>query len=192
MEVVSLKRDGGSSLPSAAPRAAGVELRAPSISDGPSVTSLVADCPPLDPNSAYCNLLQCAHFAATCVVAQRGGRLVGWLSAYRPPSDPAAVFVWQVAVAAEARGEGLGRRLLEALLARPACAGIVRLQTTITPGNEASWALFRRLAGGLGAPMASRAWLVEVTHLPPGHETEHLVTIGPFTPLPSAAGTSSQ
>ncbi|MBD4807723.1 diaminobutyrate acetyltransferase, partial [Xanthomonas citri pv. citri] len=38
-------------------------FRTPAVTDGPSVTELIAQCLPLDPNSAYCNLLQCTHFA---------------------------------------------------------------------------------------------------------------------------------
>src|SRR5690606_21532662 len=72
------------------PRSAASEIvfRRPSELDGPQVTALIADCPPLDVNSAYCNLLQCSHFADTCVVAERAGQIVGWISGYRPPSAP--------------------------------------------------------------------------------------------------------
>src|SRR3546814_3090873 len=38
-------------------------LRMPRTEDGPAISRLVGDCPPLDVNSAYCNLLQCTHFA---------------------------------------------------------------------------------------------------------------------------------
>src|SRR3546814_14667808 len=45
-------------------------LRTPLTEDGPSISRLVGDCPPLDVNSAYCNLLQCTHFVDTTVVAE--------------------------------------------------------------------------------------------------------------------------
>ena len=92
-----------------------VRFRAPRPEDGPAVTRLVADCPPLDVNSPYCNLLQCDHFAETCVVAEAADGLAGWISAYRPPSAPEDIFVWQVAVRADARGQGLGGRMLAVL-----------------------------------------------------------------------------
>ena len=81
-------------------------------SDGPAITALIRSSPPLDVNSAYCNLVQCAHFAPTCVVAERDGRLVGWLSGHRPPTAPEEIFVWQVAVAEDARGQGLAGLML--------------------------------------------------------------------------------
>jgi L-2,4-diaminobutyric acid acetyltransferase len=157
-------------------------LRTPTVRDGLPVNALIAACPPLDPNSAYCNLLQCTHFAQTCVVATIDDELAGWVSAYLPPDQEDAVFVWQVAVAASARGRGLGRRMLAELLARDACKAVRRLTTTITPDNKASWALFAGLATSLDAALDDTPWLIEGQHLPPGHATEHLVTIGPFAP----------
>src|SRR3546814_5573349 len=35
---------------------AGLHLRKPDARDGPAITALIARCPPLDRNSAYCNL----------------------------------------------------------------------------------------------------------------------------------------
>jgi L-2,4-diaminobutyric acid acetyltransferase len=139
-------------------------------------------CPPLDVNSAYCNLLQCTHFAQYCVVATKDGELVGWVSGYAPPDEPDTIFVWQVAVASAARGLGLGRRMLVELLARDACKSVRRLKTTITAQNTASRALFSSVAKSLGAEIAETPWLLEREHLPSGHPTENLFTIGPFAP----------
>jgi L-2,4-diaminobutyric acid acetyltransferase len=88
---------------------AGVLLRRPDATDGIRVSDLVASCPPLDRNSLYCNLLQCTDFSDTCVLAERNGEAIGWISGYRPPNDPATLFVWQVAVHERARGLGLAR-----------------------------------------------------------------------------------
>jgi len=67
------------------------------------VHDLIARCPPLDRNSLYCNLLQCSHFAATCALARHDDTTVGFVSGYRPPSDPGVLFIWQVAVDSTAR-----------------------------------------------------------------------------------------
>ena len=90
----------------------------------------------------YCNLIQCDHFRDTCVVAERDGVVLGWVSAYVMPSDPDTLFVWQVAVSAQARGMGLGTKMLADILDRDDCDEVTRLQTTITRDNEASWSLF--------------------------------------------------
>lgn len=150
----------------------------PRPEDGPAISALIRACPPLDTNSAYCNLLQCLHFADSCVVAELDERVVGWLSAYRPPAAPDQIFVWQIAVHATARGLGLGAHMLAALLARPAVRGASTLTTTITEANTASWALFGALARRLGAPLSRRPLFDRQTHFAGAHDTELLVSIG--------------
>lgn len=155
----------------------GIGLRQPRPEDGAAVWALVRECPPLDANSIYCNLLQCDHFADTCIVAERAGEVVGWVSGYIPPSAPDTLFVWQVAVSQAARGAGLGRRMLSGLLARRACARVARLQTTITHDNAASWALFSGLAARSGGTLSSAPHFERRAHFDGRHATEHLVTI---------------
>ncbi|CAG4905790.1 unnamed protein product [Acidocella sp. C78] len=162
----------------AAPCGSAVSLRRPTAADGPAVTALIADCPPLDLNSAYCNLLQCTDFAETCVIAEREATVVGWISGYLPPSDPSRIFVWQVAVSAAARGIGLGGQMLDALLDRPAMAGVRALATTITEGNTASWRLFESLARRRGASFVRAVRFDRATHFAGRHDSEFEVTIG--------------
>ncbi len=155
-------------------------LRAPRSEEGYAVHQLVAACPPLDPNSVYCNLLQCTHFAETSVAALRGDRLVGFISGYRLPERPEVLFIWQVAVGEEARGCGLASRMLQHILQRPASRGVTHLETTITPANQASWALFRGLARTLNAPLSDSVLFERETHFGGEHDSETLVRIGPF------------
>jgi phosphinothricin acetyltransferase len=76
-------------------------------------------------------------------VARRGRRVVGW--AVLSPVSPRAVYsgVAEVSiyVAAPARGQGVGRALLKALIESSEAAGIWTLQAGIFPENEASVAL---------------------------------------------------
>lgn len=159
---------------------AAIILREPKAEDGPAVSALIAASPPLDGNSAYCNLLQCSDFAGTCVVAERNGRIVGWISAYRPPSHPERLFVWQVAVAAEARGQGLGGRMLDALIVRPASRGACELTTTITEANPASWALFTAFARRHGAVLTRSVRFDRESHFAGAHDTEWQACIAPL------------
>jgi len=163
-----------------APDGARFLFRAPNKGDGQAIWDLIAACPPLDRNSMYCNILQCTHFADTCVVAEREGVALGWLSTYCPPAEPHTLFVWQVAVHQKARGEGLARALLDHLLARPNLAGVTHVKATITPDNGASWALFESLARRLDAPMAREDWLDRDRHFGGQHASEILISIGPF------------
>ncbi len=170
--------------PDAHPPSSEPHLRAPTAEDGKAVHDLIARCPPLDGNSLYCNLLQCSHFADTCVLAEVDGQIAGFISAYRLPRRPATLFVWQVAVSGPARGRGLARRMLLELLAREACAGVDTLETTITPDNRASWSLFTSLARALAAPLTQATMFDRERHFQGGHASEMLVRIGPFTTRP--------
>lgn len=155
-------------------------IRAPRREDGAAVWKLVRDTDALDDNSMYCNLLQCSHFAGTCALAELDGEIVGWVSGYIPPEHPDVYFVWQVCVSEAARGKGVARRLINAVLARGACADVARIQSTITSANKPSWALFSSIAEQLGADLVRQAHFRREDHFDGRHETEFLVTIGPF------------
>ncbi len=156
--------------------------RKPSPGEGNHLHALVGNCPPLDVNSTYAYMILCAHFADTCVVAEKQGRQVGFASAYLKPADPNVLFVWQVAVHPHARGCGVGSRMLLELLARPCCSHLTAIETTIGPDNRASWALFESLAEKLGATTYREMFFREEDFGEPGHEAELLLRIGPFDP----------
>ena len=155
-------------------------FRAPQSSDGPAIWQLIAACPPLDTNSLYCNLLQCTHFADTCIIAERDGEICGWISGYRLPQDSDSMFVWQVAVDASMRGKGLGKLMLNALFARPALQGVKRLLTTVTPSNLSSRRMFAGFAAQLGLTVDVSPYFESDAHLGGAHEAEELVSIGPI------------
>jgi L-amino acid N-acyltransferase YncA len=81
-------------------------------------------------------------------VATAGGQVTGWLAA-SPVSGRcvyAGVVEHSVYVHLAARGQGIGRRLLDALIAATEAAGIWTIQSSIFPENTASLAL--HLAAG--------------------------------------------
>lgn len=127
----------------------------------------------------------CSDFADSCLVAERQGAIVGWVAGYRPPAQPADFFVWQVAVAGQARGAGLAGRMIEALLCRPQAAGASHLSTTITSGNRASWSLFKSLARRWSAPLERTLRFDRDRHLAGRHDSEWQARIGPLPQFPS-------
>lgn len=156
-------------------------LRQPSPADGAAIHALIQACPPLDVNSAYAYLLLSHHFADTCVVVQGPGQLLGYLSGYVPPGQPDTFFVWQVAVHAQGRGQGLGQRMLNHVLQRPAARHTQFVETTVSPSNGPSRAMFHRLAVTLGTtlqefPLFTKDMFGKGTE----HEDEKLLRIGPF------------
>ena len=87
-----------------------------------------------------------AHLVDHRLVAERLGEVVGW-AALSPASARrcyAGVVENSVYVAREARGLGIGRTLLEALVAGAEAAGIWMIQTSIFPENRASLVLHER------------------------------------------------
>lgn len=155
-------------------------FRSPVAEDAQAIHALIADCSPLDTNSLYCNLLQCTHFADTCVLAESGGKIRGWISGYRLIHDPDTMFVWQVAVHESARGKGLGVEMLNALFQLPAVFDAVRMVTTVTPSNRASRTMFAKFAGQHGLELEIRPWLESDAHFGGAHESEELISIGPL------------
>ena len=158
-----------------------INIQHPTAEDGFAVNQLIAESPPLDTNSVYCNLLQCEHFAGTSVIAKAGDDVMGFISGYRIPARPEVLFVWQVVVSSRGRGQGLASRMLQALLDAEACREVTHIETTITSDNEASWALFRKLADKLQAPTHSVVMFDHATHFGGQHDSEQLLRIGPFS-----------
>jgi L-amino acid N-acyltransferase YncA len=86
------------------------------------------------------------HLGAHRFVAERDGRVSGWIAA-APVSSRccyAGVAELSVYIGEEARGQGVGSELLAALIESSERAGIWTLQTGVFPENAASLALLRR------------------------------------------------
>lgn len=131
----------------------------------------------------YCNLLQCNHFSDTSVAAVMDGELVSFTSGYLIPGrDDDTLFIWQVAVGEQARGRGLATKMVLDILTRPQCRNVRYIETTITEGNEASWALFRKISGLLDAELNTSVMFDREIHFADRHDSEILVRVGPFTP----------
>jgi L-amino acid N-acyltransferase YncA len=84
-----------------------------------------------------------SHLPGLRIVAVEDGRVIGWAALARVSARAcyAGVVEDSVYVAPAAMGRGVGRALLEALIARAEDAGIWTIQTGIFPENTASIAL---------------------------------------------------
>ncbi|MCZ7682969.1 MAG: diaminobutyrate acetyltransferase [Sandaracinaceae bacterium] len=159
-------------------------LRTARPRDGAALHALVAAAGTLEQNTLYCYVLMADHFGDTTVIAERGGEVVGFVMAHRPPARLESVFVWQVGVHPAARGQGIGRRMLRFLAERSAARFV---EATVTPSNAASRRLFESLARELGVPFA---WSdgYSARALGGAHEPEDRVRIGPLYPRLARAG----
>lgn len=160
-----------------------IRIEKPTVADGLECWRLADESNVLDVNSKYAYLLWCRDFAATSVVARRsdnggdGEAVVGFVTGFRRPESPNVLLVWQVAVDSSARGQGLAVRMLDTLFHQ--VAGVDRMETTITPDNKASIALFTAFAERNGAPI-ERSELFGPDLLGADHQPEHLYRIGPI------------
>lgn len=158
-----------------------ITYRFPNASDGADVWQLVRSCKPLDENSLYCNLLQCDHFAGTSIIAERrDGVIVGWISGYLIPDEPDTLFIWQVAVHPSQRGRGLAATMLDRLLQEQISRGVRFIETTVSPDNQGSRALFNALARRRGAVLSETPMFDRSLFGGQSHEDEPLLRLGPF------------
>lgn len=81
------------------------------------------------------------------VVAERDGAVVGWgsLNVFNPRAAYDYVADFSVYVARTARGTGVGRRLLEALIARARGLGYHKMVLAAFDWNSAGMALYERM-----------------------------------------------
>ncbi len=166
-----------SAVPISAPHPRPV-LRPPRVGDAAQIWRIARDSRVLDTNSSYAYLLWCRDFANTSVVAEIGGRVVGFVIGYLRPQTPETVFVWQVAVEHEHRGHGLGAALLDTLLDAAAGAGVSTLETTIAADNTASIAMFASVARRRSARMTKQP-VFDSELFPDSHAAEDLYLITP-------------
>ncbi|MFU8780831.1 MAG: diaminobutyrate acetyltransferase [Kiritimatiellia bacterium] len=153
-----------------------IGIRPPCRRDGGKLMTLVRASGALDANSSYLYYLFADHFSATCAYAEAGDVAAGFVTAYRLPEDPACLFVWQVTVAPDFRGLGLGLALLQNLAERPWFAQIQRVCCTISPSNQASRRLFSKWGKLLGGTWREEPYLA-ASELGPAHEDEPLLTL---------------
>jgi L-2,4-diaminobutyric acid acetyltransferase len=155
-----------------------IEIGAPSATDGVRMWELAVASGVLDAKPRYAYALWCRDFARTSVVARRDGDVVGYVTGFMRPEAPTTVFVWQVCVSSAAQGAGVGRRMLDAVFA--AAPGADRMETTITPDNDSSIALFAAFGKRNGLTV-DRSELFGHDVLGDDHEPEFLYSIRPTT-----------
>lgn len=155
-------------------------LRVPTEDDGKAIWKLIKETGVLDLNSSYSYLMWAKFFDQTSVVVEANGQIVGFISGFIQPNAPDTLFIWQVAVDETQRKKGLASRMLQAILHRHVCRNIRYLEATVGTSNEASEALFQKIARDLETACHVTAFFTEDQFPGKGHEDERLFKIGPF------------
>lgn len=181
--MIKTRRKGDTDIKSqtapAAVKSRSVVFSKPTVEDGAGMWELVNEST-LDQNSAYKYIMMCEFFAETCVVAKEDDKIVGFVTAFIPPERQDVVFVWQIGVHSTQRGKGLASKLLKELVSRPGCKNVEFVEATITPSNEASQALFRRLAKSYDTKCEVKECFSEDLFPEEGHEEELTFRVGPI------------
>lgn len=152
----------------------------PTVNDGQYIWQLVKSTNVLDLNSPYSYLLWSQYFSKTSVVVKLDEQIVGFISAFIAPEKQDTLFVWQVAVDELMRGKGLASRMLREILCKPICRNIQYLETTVTPSNKPSIALFEKLTRDLKTECTILEGFTQEHFPEKNHEGEELYRIGPF------------
>lgn len=155
-------------------------FRTPTDDDGKEIWQLIKNIGVLDLNSSYNYLMWAKYFDQTSVVVERNKKIVGFISGFIQPNKPTHLFIWQVAVDNSERKKGLALNMLKAILNRSICKEIDYLEATVSPSNEASAALFQKLAIELKTDCQITECFTENQFPGKDHEQEQLFTIGPF------------
>jgi L-2,4-diaminobutyric acid acetyltransferase len=160
---------------------AGIVFRRPETRDGKDIYEIARASETLDLNSAYHYLLLCRYFADTSMIAEKQGLVIGFCTAFTPPEAPDTIFVWQVAVDHQERGQGIGVRILIEIINNLRSLKIKYLDATITSSNIASIKLFTSAAQQLNAPFTfEKDFFTAADFGENVHEPEKLFHIGPI------------
>jgi diaminobutyrate acetyltransferase len=126
-------------------RADALSLRTAREEEFLDLQGFVAGCPPLEayPQHVYKILLR--YFGSCSFVAERGDRMVGFVMGMPSHRHPGTWFLWQIGVAADQQGTGLGKRLLRHVEAEIGRLGFDRIEVTVDPMNAPSRRLFEAL-----------------------------------------------
>ena len=85
------------------------------------------------------------HFQPWTLVAECGGRVVGFLAAFRSQTDPSQFYCHFIGVHPEARQQGVGEALYQRLFVDAALHGGTSVLAVTSPLNRDSVAFHRRL-----------------------------------------------
>lgn len=156
-------------------------FRKPGDKEGPEFFSLAKSCAELDVNSLYFYLLFCRKFSETSVAVYAEDKLAGFLIAFPLPDQRETLFVWQIAISIEFRGMGLGKEMLNHLIARDLPDPVKLLEVSITPSNLPSQKMFRRWANEKKWECREEVFFSKELFNGENHESETLFRIGPLS-----------
>ncbi len=153
-----------------------IKFRKPKKEDAKQIVNLITVGGTLDLNSEYLYLLQTTHFQDTCCVAVCNEQIIGFVSGYIIPNEKNKLFIWQVAVSIQYRGQNLAMQIILQILKN---VSVEYLVSTVSPSNHSSARVFEKLAQFLSTRFTTEV-LFDLDDFIQAHEEEVQYTIGPI------------
>lgn len=156
-----------------------IQIKNPDSDYGYQISELIKNSPPLDLNSTYLYFIQSHYFNKTCAIAVNEiDRVIGFVSGFQDPRKKDTLFIWQVAISIDARGNGLASKLIHFILQEHPHMQFI--ETTITKDNTSSISLFNKISQELNTNIIEEPFLDKTKHFLNQHDSENLFRIGPF------------
>ena len=156
-----------------------IQIKSPDSDYGYQISELIKNSPPLDLNSTYLYFIQSHYFNKTCAIAVNEiDRVIGFVSGFQDPRKKDTLFIWQVAISKDARGNGLASKLIHFILQEHPHMQFI--ETTITKDNTSSISLFNKISQELNTNIIEEPFLDKSKHFLNQHDSENLFRIGPF------------
>lgn len=156
-----------------------IQIKNPDSDYGYQISELIKNSPPLDLNSTYLYFIQSHYFNKTCAIAVNEiDRVIGFVSGFQDPRKKDTLFIWQVAISKDARGNGLASKLIHFILQEHPYMQFI--ETTITKDNTSSISLFNKISQELNTNIIEEPFLDKTKHFLNQHDSENLFRIGPF------------
>ena len=156
-----------------------IQIKNPDFDYGYQISELIKNSPPLDLNSTYLYFIQSHFFNKTCAIAVNEiDSVIGFVSGFQDPRKKDTLFIWQVAISKDARGNGLASKLIHFILQEHPHMQFI--ETTITKDNTSSISLFNKISQELNTNIIEEPFLDKTKHFLNQHDSENLFRIGPF------------
>lgn len=156
-----------------------IQIKSPDSDYGFQISELIKNSPPLDLNSTYLYFIQSHYFNKTCAIAvNEVDKVIGFVSGFQDPRKKDTLFIWQVAISKDARGNGLASKLIHFILQEHPHMQFI--ETTITKDNTSSISLFNKISQELNTNIIEEPFLDKTKHFLNQHDSENLFRIGPF------------
>jgi len=133
------------------------------------LSNLIKSVGNLDLNSSYLYLLLARYFSENCLVKKVDNKIIGFITAIK--TDESTLFVWQVGVDKNFQGQGIAKELLRDLISRQS-KNITKIEFSISPSNQASFALFNKYAANINTKILPVAEFKPNLFFEENHEEE--------------------